>query len=307
MMRNLASLGAVLVLCVGHLGWAIGGEPDVWNGRIYDVRTKTFLSELQAREALAEVRTLVLGEKHDTPSVQVQQARALDWAVESQRLGPLDRWTLGWEFLNASDQPSIDSAWLQFREGQISAEELLDQLQGAGRSRSYLPLLLSGVRFGGALIGVNLSRAEKAPVLSGGLSALDPSKIPPGFEMGSVGYRERFETAMSGGHATPEQMDRYFEAQCLTDDVLAFELLKPRVAFRALVVGSFHSDYQDGVVARLRARAPDQSLLSVRFVDASEYRESELSPDLALREPVEHKRYGTLADWLWFSGEPKVQ
>lgn len=285
--------------------WAGEGQPDLWNGRIYDVGSKSFLSEAQSREALARVRILVLGEKHDTPVVQLQQARALDWAVDSQKLGPLDRWTLGWEFLNASDQAKIDSAWLHFREGQSSAEELMDQLQGQGRSRSYLPLLLSGVRFGGALAGVNLSRSEKAPVLAGGLSALDPSKIPPGFEMGGMGYRERFETAMSGGHATPEQMERYFEAQCLTDDVLAYELLKSRVAFRALVVGSFHSDYQDGVIARLRARAPDQSLLTIRFVDASEYRESELSPDLVLREPVEHKRYGALADWIWFSGEPQ--
>jgi uncharacterized iron-regulated protein len=278
--------------------------PDVWNGRLYDVQQGRFINEAEARAVLAEIRILVLGEKHDTPSVQQQQARALDWAVESQALGPLDRWTLGWEFLNTQDQSSIDQAWTRFKDAALSAEELMDLLQGAGRSRSYLPLIYAGARFGGSLLATNLSRSQKAPVLTGGLSALDPSLIPPGFERGGGGYLERFEAAM-GSHAPPEQLENYFQAQCLTDDVMAYELLKPRVKFRALVVGSFHSDYLDGVVTRLRMRAPDQSILSIRFVDAQDYSASELEPDLVLREPVIHKRYGALADWIWFAGEPK--
>jgi uncharacterized iron-regulated protein len=304
---NLALRMMSLLLMVGlGLPQAKAQGPDVWNGRVYDVWKREFISEREAREQLAQVRILVLGEKHDTAAVQAQQARALGWAVESQQLGPLDRWTLGWEFLNASDQSVIDSAWLDLREGRISGEEALDRLQGAGRSRSYLPILLQGLRFGGGLVGVNLSRAQKAPILTGGLASIDPSLIPPEFEMGGPGYRERFEAVMSaGGHATPEQIERYFEAQCLTDDVLAHELLRSRVSFRALVVGSFHSDYFDGVIARLKARAPDQPVHSIRFVDASEYRKDQLEPELVLREPVRHKRYGELADWVWFAGEPR--
>ena len=283
-----------------------GGGPDFWNGRVYDVWKRRFITEREARDHLAQVQVLVLGEKHETPVVQAQQARALAWAVESKNLGPLERWTLGWEFLNAVDQPAIDAAWSDLREGRIDGDEALDRLQGAGRSRSYLPLLLEGLRLGGVLAGVNLSRSQKAPILSGGLSSIDPALIPPGFEMGSQGYLERFEAVMSeGGHATPEQVERYYQAQCLTDDVLAHELLKARVSFRALVVGSFHSDYFDGVVSRLKARAPDQSVHSIRFVDASEYRKDQLEPEIVLREPILHKRYGELADWVWFSGEPR--
>jgi uncharacterized iron-regulated protein len=282
---------------------------DVWNGRIYDVQARRFLLEKEAREAFSKIQVLVLGEKHDTPQVQLQQSRALEWAVESKGFGPADRWVLGWEFLNRKDQAAIDGAWARFRQGQISGTLLLDDLQGKGRSRSYLPILNAGLRFGGELLGTNLSRQEKAPVVAGGIASLDPSVIgaivPPGFALGGPGYRERFETAMGEGHATPDQMERYFEAQCLTDDVIAYELLKPSVSFRALVVGSFHSDYNDGVVRRLRVRAPDQRIHVIRFVDASEYLLEELDPDLVLREPIRHKRYGDLADWVWFAGEPR--
>lgn len=297
------NLGASFVLLAASAALA-SGSPAEWNGRIYDTATRQWVDEAAARKVLAETRILVLGEKHDTPVVQAQQARALDWATESQGFGPLDHWVLGWEFLNHADQITIDSSWTQFGDGTLNADQVMDNLQGSGKYRSYVPILNAGIRFGGILKGVNLSRAQKAPILTGGLASLDPSLIPPGFEMGGGGYRERFEVAM-GEHATPDQLDHYFEAQCLTDDVLAYQLLQPRVRFRALVVGSFHSDYADGVVARLRARAPDQRMHVIRFVDASDYSASELEPDLVLHEPIHHKRYGDLADWVWFAGEPK--
>jgi len=287
---------------------AVQSKPHstAWNGRIFDIQAGEWISESQARKVLGETQILVLGEKHNTTLVQEQEARALDWATESQGFGPLDHWVLGWEFLNHSDQIDIDAAWAGFKNGVFTAEEVMDRLQGEGRERTYLPILNSGVRFGGVLKGMNLSRTQKAPILSGGLASLDPALLPPGFEMGGEGYRERFDEAMGAGHATPDQLDRYFQAQCVTDDVLAFQLLQPRVRFRALVVGSFHADYADGVVARLRTRAPDQRMHVIRFVDASDYMVSELDPDLSLAEPIIHKRYGKLADWVWFAGEPRT-
>jgi len=286
-------------------GGSESGTPDVWNGRVYDVEQRRFITEAEARVVLASVRILILSEKHNTETVQIQQGRALDWATESQNFGPLEKWTLGWEFLDRRDQSKIDAAWSKFKDGILTGEQLVDEIQGAGKSRTYVPVLTAGLRFGGMLTGVNLSREEKAPVVKNGLSAIDPALIPPNFEMGGPGYRERFDAAMEqGGHATPDQIENYFQAQCLTDDVLAFELLKPRVRFRALVVGSFHADYLDGVVARLRVRAPDQASHVIRFVDASEYTGSDLDPDLILADPIYHKRYGKLANWIWFAGEP---
>ena len=108
---------------------------------------------------------------------------------------------------------------------------------------------------------------------------------------------------MSGGHANPDQIDRYFEAQCLTDDRMAFEVAEVSktqgpVVFGVLVAGSFHTDFGDGVVARLQWRAPDLRLGTVRIIDASDYTADELSA--VGIDP----QYGELADWIAYVREP---
>lgn len=290
----------LLILCSGITPSA--SAAGIWNGRVYDVSRQEFLSEEQIRVGLSNVQILVLGEKHDTPSVQLQQARAISEALQANPQAS-GNWVLGWEFLNRRDQAEIQKAWSQVHSPQ-SIFDFLDRFQGQGRSRSYSPLLEMGVRYSGELRGLNLARDEKAPVVKGGLQALDPSVLPPGFAMGGPEYRERFEAVMGTGHATPEQVGRYFEAQCLTDDVMAYELLKGKSELRVLVNGSFHSDYFDAAIARIRARDLMSRLISIRFIDASDYQETELSPELKLADPVMDSRYGELADWIWFAGEP---
>jgi hypothetical protein len=153
-------------------------------------------------------------------------------------------------------------------------------------------------KFHGRLIGVNLSRTDKEPVVQGGLINAKPGTIPADFELGSANYWERFRKTMEG-HATEAQMQNYYAAQCLTDDVIAVNMLADQKTDRRfLVVGSFHSDYFDGAVARLMNRAPDQVIGVVRFIDASDYTEAELQ---AL--PIDSK-YGPVADFVFFVNEP---
>jgi hypothetical protein len=292
-----------VLLVIGSVLFGAAAEAaGVWDGRVFDVSRQAFLTDAEVRAGLAGVEILVLGEKHDTPVVQLQQARAISEALESNPAA-IGRWVLGWEFLNRRDQLVINEAWNLLNVDEITVSDLLDRFMGKGRNRSYAPILEAGVRYAGELRGVNLARDEKAPVVKGGLEALDPSVLPPGFAMGSDGYRERFDVAM-GGHATPEQVGRYFQAQCLTDDVMAYELMKGAPALRVLVNGSFHSDYFDAAIARIRARDAASRLLSIRFIDASDYSEAELAPELKLSEPVVDSKYGRLADWIWFAGEP---
>jgi uncharacterized iron-regulated protein len=296
----------VLALVTAAFSGAPAMAATPWSGRVYDVSRQAFLTDAEIHAQLAGVEILVLGEKHDTPSVQLQQARAISETLQANPAA-IGRWVLGWEFLNRRDQLAINEAWNLVNVDQISVNDLLDRFMGKGRSRSYAPILEMGVRYAGELRGLNLARDEKAPVVKGGLEALDPSILPPGFAMGGDGYRERFDAVMGGGHATPEQIGRYFQAQCLTDDVMAFELLKGVPALRVLVNGSFHSDYFDAAISRIRARDAVSRLLSIRFIDASDYSEAELSPDLKLAEPVVDSKYGALADWIWFAGEPSAR
>ena len=268
----------------------------LWNGRIVVSNQQREIGLPELAMNLVYARNVILGEKHNTPGVQLAQAKVMEAVMA---LAPQDRMTTAWEFLNFSDQSKIDFAFHRFENGQISAEDFLTETQGSAKYKSYAPILEVTKKFGGRLIGVNLSRTDKEPVVQGGLVNAKPGTIPVDFELGSTNYWERFRKTMEG-HATEAQMQNYYAAQCLTDDVIAVSMLADQKADRRfLVVGSFHSDYFDGVVSRLMKRAPDQTIGVVRFIDASDYTEAELQ---AL--PVDSK-YGPVADFVYFVNEPK--
>jgi len=272
---------------------SLAAQAAEWDQRIVEVRSGQTLSFEELSRRLRSVDRVVIGEKHNTPAVQQAEARLVE------ALGAGEPWTLAWEFLDFSSQARSDEAYQGFALGRIDALEFLRQTQGDIRNATYVSVLDSLKAVGGSLLGVNLSRQEKAPIVRGGLSAADPRLIPSGFEMGGAAYRERFEAAMSGGHATPEQIENYFAAQCVTDDVMAFHLAGSVAHQRAaLIAGSFHTDFFDGVVQRLLVRMPQARLSLVKVVDASDYAAVEL-PALG-RDP----RYGDIADFLFFVNEP---
>ena len=72
------------------------------------------------------------------------------------------------------------------------------------------------------------------------------------FELGDSGYRERFEESMQG-HASPEAVQRYFEAQSLVDETMAYSLqLLATGRFHFVIAGNFHTNYASGIVAALK-------------------------------------------------------
>ncbi len=264
-----------------------------WDGKIVDVAQDRVLTQNDLAEALSDVSVLVLGEKHGTPSVQAAQAEAI-------RLAAWDLsgdFTVGWEFLDHTARDLIAENFGRYARGEIDARGFLKATQGNDNNQSYIPILETVRLLGGSLIGVNLSRAQKAPVVAGGIEAADPALIPPGFEMGGATYFERFVEAM-GGHAPERTLRNYFAAQCLTDDVMAHQLALSAARLRILVTGSFHADFFDGAAKRLAFRLPEARSVTIRFVDAADYREGEI-PEL-LRDP----RYGPIADYAWFVNEP---
>ncbi|MCM2278124.1 MAG: ChaN family lipoprotein [Oligoflexia bacterium] len=271
-----------------------------WHGRIFDVKGGQLeIGSAALAGRLARARNVVLGEKHDTPAVQAAQAEIMESVIGEA--GRRDDFTLAWEFLNVSGQRVTEEAFSRFVAGEIGVAELLSRIQGHEGYLNYSPVLEATKRLGGRLIGVNLTRAEKAPVTRGGIGAADPALVPPGFALGSGGYRERFTETMRE-HVPPEKIENYFAAQCLTDDVIAFHLLQDSASpLNFLVIGSFHTDYFDGTVERLKLRAPDQLTLTVKLVDASDYAEGEL---LSL---LTDARYGEIADYVYFVNEPSSE
>ncbi len=125
---------------------------------------------------------------------------------------------------------------------------------------------------------------------------MDPALLPPGYASGGEHYRQRFTEAM-GDHVPAAKIANYFDAQCLTDDVMAFSLEEGH-GLKILVAGAFHTDYRDGVVKRLEARQSEKIIKSVTIVDASDYSEADLLPLLL------DDRWGALADFVVFVNEP---
>jgi uncharacterized iron-regulated protein len=266
-----------------------------WDQKIISAKDGREMSLNELGSSLVFARNVILGEKHNTSAIQLAQSKVMGTVID---LSPGEHFATFWEFLNYADQAAIDSSFFRYLRSEVTVEELLTQIQGSSKYNSYAPLLEVTKRNQGSLMGVNLSRADKEPVVQGGLMNAKPNTIPSGFEMGGAYYFERFKITMQG-HTTESQLLNYYAAQCLTDDVLAEQMLKlTHVDRRFLIVGSFHSDYFDGVVARLKRRAPDQSVAVVRFVDASDYSEVELQ---AL---VVDPKYGPIADAIYFVNEP---
>ena len=272
---------------------------DFWNGRVIDVHSDQQISEAELGMRLAASSFVILAEKHYAQAVQLGQARVIRSTVAARDLNARD-FTLGWEFLNFSDQDRISDFYGQFTRGEIDATTFLEKTQGYAPAISYAPIFEAARDLEGDLLPVNLSRAQKAPVLKGGIEAADPTLVPPGFEMGSQGYYERFKRVMEDGHTSETQIPNYFAAQCLTDDVMAYHLAALHTTLNFLVVGSFHAEYEDGVISRLRARSAGASVRTVRFIDASDYNESELQGLLHDSE------YGDLADFVMYVNEPSA-
>lgn len=271
-----------------------------WDGRIIQVSTQKELSINELAAGLSKDRTIVLGEKHNTTAIQSAQSLVMQQVVKATHQEGL--FMTAWEFLNYTDQDKISLAYASFLSGKLDALGFLMETQGTTNNKSYIPILEITKALQGNLIGVNISREAKAPVIKSGISALDPKYLPPNFAMGSSGYHQRFIDIMSG-HTAPDIIENYYAAQCLTDDIMAYTLQKyENTPLMFLITGSFHADYYDGVVERIKLRFIDKTIAVVRFIDAADYEEKELEESFA--EILHDKSYGNIADYVYFVNEP---
>lgn len=268
-----------------------------WHGKILDVRTKQNISRDELLTVLSLNNIIVIGEKHYTKEVQVEEGKIISDVVAFTKKE--NQFSLFWEFLNASSQHETQSLFNQVITHEISVADFLIKTQGSSKAVIYSPMIEATVNLGGKLFGGNLSRDEKAPVVSGGLAALDPKFLPPDFKLGGPNYLERFTEVMSG-HATPEQVTNYFAAQSLVDDSIAYHLYQDsKTSLNFLVIGAFHSMYSDGVIARLKERNSSSKIANIEIIDCADYSTQEIE-DLDSND-----KYGDRSDYIVFVNEPK--
>ena len=153
----------------------------------------------------------------------------------------------------------------------------------------------------GRTLAINAPRSLTAKIAHSGLSSLSADEqalLPPAFSLGNAGYRARFNESMAG-HADAAALDRYFEAQSVWDDTMAYRVAEFHLAHPGetivIIVGDFHAAYFGGLPDRLRTRGvADLVVISQVNLsggdDASEHELVDPSPT-----------YGPRADYVWVS------
>lgn len=263
-------------------------------GKIFDVKSKNEISDSSLTANLSNAQYIVIGEKHYTHSVQELEGKIIRDVVSFKRSISKTRFVLGWEFLNATDEKVTGKLFEELKTGRISTDEFLYKTQANPDAHVYAPMINEVIKLNGHVMGVNLSRQEKAPVVKNGLKALDPKLLPPDFKEGGELYFERFFDVMKD-HATMDQIKNYFSAQSLVDDVSAFHLSKNNFDIKFLVIGAFHSMYNDGVVKRLKVRNPNSKVLNVEILDVNDFEAMDLE------DILQDSKYGNRADYIIFT------
>lgn len=237
---------------------------------------------------------LVLGENHGVGLHRDQHLQVLQALRQAGH-----KVSVGLEFFPLAFQNQVD----RWRGGLMTEADFLTAIGWSGtpfefyRDQALFPNLGEGSR----TLALNASRSLTSRVAKVGLEGLTPAEkaeLPPGFQLGRASYRERFLAAMGGGHLpSPEVGDRYFAAQSIWDETMAWAatdfLSKGTGQTLVIVVGEFHVQYGGGLPDRLRARttAPVFTLSQVDL--------KELSPEEALEAITPHAKYGPRADFVW--------
>ncbi len=255
---------------------------------------------IRASEIAKEIRpgsVIVMGELHGLKASSQGQLELLQ-ALRAQGL----KVSVGLEFFYYPDQMFVDS----FRVGQIEEPEFLKQIQWTGipfefyRDQALFPTYQAGER----TLALNAPRSLTGRVSKvglGGLTVDEQKMLPPNFQMGRDSYKKRF-LAMMPHIPSPEAGDRYFAAQSVWDDTMAWKaadfMQSHPDQVLAIVVGDFHAQYGGGLPDRIAARMGQKPIV-FSLVSTAGLTEEEIRQEV---EPV--LEFGPRADFIWLTTEP---
>lgn len=240
--------------------------------KIYSFAAKEMISyEDFAKKASSESH-FVLGEYHSSPAIQKAQSEFIERTVTL--FEKTNDFSVGWEFLEYANQIHSEQVFSKIEE--LDANTFFKELLSPKNTDYYMPyypILTVTKVLGGELIALNEKREIKQIIVKEGMDKLPSQYLPPNYKIGSKSYLERFKKAM-GNHTPDEMIMPYFEAQCFTDSVMAYQFIKNATrTLRYTVVGSFHSDYKDGYVRELKRISNEQPIVTLKFVKRSDYNE----------------------------------
>ena len=238
-------------------------------------------------------QVIFLSEKHDSVEHHQNQVAILNELARRAIVS-----NVGMEFLSYDFQDTVDS----FFNGKIS-EELFLKTVGWGSIPFdlYRDQFFFGKSHGGNTKAINAPRSLSRRVSQVGIDGLTEAEkklLPPNFSLGNSAYLERFKAQM-GDHVPPEAIDRYFQAQSIWDDTMAWQISKaisanPNEAL-VVLVGDFHVAYDGGTPYQLRKRG-ESNILTITQVDTDGMSESEIAELTDV-----HPTYGMRSDYVWLT------
>lgn len=238
---------------------------------------------------------VVIGENHGLKEHQSQQIAIM------QTLRDLGlKVSVGMEFFTYTHQPLVDA----YRQGSLVEPAFLEQIKWGSisydfyRDQVQFPRLSEGAK----TLALNAPRSVTGKVSKSGLGSLtdeDRALLPPQFELGRDSYKRRF-LSMMPHLPNPEAGERYFAAQSIWDDTMAWQatqfLIKNPEQVLVIVVGEFHVQFGGGLPDRLRARGREFPLLTFSQINTQGLSEEEIANEIAVSASE-----GSRADFLWLA------
>lgn len=248
---------------------------------------------------------LILGENHGLMTHRDQHLILLN-LLKAKGL----KVSVGLEFVNYTDQQFVD----QYTNGSLTEDQFLKAIGWQGIDfQFYKEQLLFPHKAEGFSLGLNIPRFVTSKIAKLGLEGLsdeDKKLVPPQFHVGRDSYKKRFADIMHVP-AGP-QLDRYFLAQSMWDDTMAwrstqFTKAHPEQVL-VIVIGEFHAQYGGGLADRIRYRDPTakikilSQIWAVKTLDDGQkinYSAEEIQNEI---KPSETE--GPRGDFIWISKLP---
>jgi uncharacterized iron-regulated protein len=262
--------------------------------RVVESRTGAEIGFTALADRAAASELVFFGELHDDAGTHRLQLALLEALAERR-----DDVVLSLEMFERDVQPALDA----YLAGQSTEAEFLAAARPwPNYATDYRPLVEFARVRGWPVLAANVPRPLAALVARGGLEVLD--ELPAAERALAASelscphdrYYERFVETMGTHPGMDEAMVlRFYQAQCVKDETMAESIAAaPGARTGALVVhmnGSFHSDYGDGVPARVKRRRPGARLLILSGIP--------VEPGAAL-----HAEDRERADYLLFTRRP---
>jgi uncharacterized iron-regulated protein len=286
-MKNLMVILATVLISL----LAQAQQEGIFNG--------TTLSGTSIENALKSVgpgSIVIVGENHGFKEHQAQQIEIMSF-LRAKGL----KVSVGMEFFTYTEQNLLDD----YRAGKLSEVDFLKEIKWGGTPFDFYrtQALFANAKDGSTTIALNAPRFLTSKVSKAGLQSLTPQEmaiLPPSFSLGRDSYKQRFLDLMGQHLPSPQAGERYFAAQSIWDDTMAWQassfIEKNNDQVLVIVVGEFHVQFGGGLPDRIHSRSPQIPIVTFSQINTLGLSDQEI--DL---EKGPSSVYGPRADYLWLA------